>query len=358
MMESWLDQIEEKEYQAKNNVIIDSSEFKFKEEEELKNIRLRYDGRWEFRKVVSGERISIIARTQRELLQKIKSSIVVPRITYNKKTKSFYELAVEWFTLFKKDKIVGDKAYEYYINGNFNTPLFNNDISKLQLENLQRFLNKLSDTHRKAKYCYNIIKNVFKYALQKDLIKKDISQFLQSPKNKGEKGSAFSLSEQKLILQNLDKTPIKHEILFYLLTGARREEAIKTKLKHINFEKNMIFINGTKTKTSKRWVPISETFKNILKENFDSMFKHNKEHYTKEFSKYLELLGIENKKLHDCRHTFSTNLFYMGVSDKQRQSYLGHSSIVITNDIYTTLDPTITKEDIFKLYNNLYPNFN
>ena len=43
--------------------------------------------------------------------------------------------------------------------------------------------------------------------------------------------------------------------------------------------------------------------------------------------------------------------------DKQRQEYLGHSSIAITNDIYTHLDPTITKEDILNLYIDLYPNF-
>ena len=69
------------------------------------------------------------------------------------------------------------------------------------------------------------------------------------------------------------------------------------------------------------------------------------------------IIGIKNKTLHNTRHTFSTNLYYLGVPDKQRQVYLGHSSIVMTNDIYTHLDPSITKNDIVKLYNNLYPDF-
>ena len=38
-----------------------------------------------------------------------------------------------------------------------------------------------------------------------------------------------------------------------------------------------------------------------------------------------------------------------------RQAYLGHASIKTTNDIYTHLDPTITREDIIKLYEDLYP---
>ena len=40
---------------------------------------------------------------------------------------------------------------------------------------------------------------------------------------------------------------------------------------------------------------------------------------------------------------------------------MGHGSIVITNDIYTTLDPNITKKEILNLYKDSYltfdPNF-
>ena len=57
------------------------------------------------------------------------------------------------------------------------------------------------------------------------------------------------------------------------------------------------------------------------------------------------------------RHTFATNLFYLGVPDKERQSYMGHASSVLTNDIYTDFDPNITKKDILNLYINLYPQF-
>lgn len=68
-----------------------------------------------------------------------------------------------------------------------------------------------------------------------------------------------------------------------------------------------------------------------------------------------------NKKLHDLRHTFSSNLFYLEVPDKKRQYLLGHSSIAITNDIYTHLDPNIKKQDILnfiKIYTlNFDPTF-
>lgn len=323
----------------------------------MKNIRKRYDGRWEYRKVIDGKRLSLLANSQKELLQKLQQFDPTNKYLEYSNSKSFYYLAVQWYDLFKKDRIKSDSNYKMYIQNTFNTALFNKNITSITLEELQTFLNSLADKHRKAKYCYNIIKNVYKFALQKEIVKKNISQFLQPPVNKGVKGCAFTLKEQKLILENLDKTPIKYEILFYLLVGCRRTEAMNVKYHDINFEKNAIFINGTKTNAAKRYVNISSKFAEILKNNFDKMFTNNADYYTKQLKLYLNSLNIYGKTLHDLRHTFSTNLYYLGVPDKQRQYLMGHASIVITNDIYTTLDPTITKQDILKLYNNLYPLF-
>jgi len=322
----------------------------------MKNIIKRDDGRWMYRKQIHNKRTTLYANTQKELLKKIQQLNKNLQITYKTKAKSFYDLAQEWYTLFKKGKISSEKIYESIIKNEFNKSIFLLDINQITLIELQNYINNLSQ-HRKAKYCYNTIKNVFKYALQKDVIKKDISQFLQAPVNKTEKGSAFTLSEQKSILANLDKTTIKYEILFYLLTGCRRSEATNVKKEHINFERNTIFIDGTKTKSAKRYIKISEKFKIILQNNFNNMFKFRFDYYSRKFTEYLNKLNIQNKTLHDLRHTFSTNLYYLGVPDKERQYYMGHSSIVMTNDIYTTLDPTITKEDILNLYKDLYPKF-
>ena len=87
------------------------------------------------------------------------------------------------------------------------------------------------------------------------------------------------------------------------------------------------------------------------------MFKHDRSWYSNKFQEYLKSLKIKGHKQHDLRHTFSTNLFYLEIQDKKRQYYLGHASITITNDIYTHLNPNITKEDILNLYKDLYPKF-
>lgn len=323
-------------------------------DEELKNIRKRIDGRWEYRKTINGITSSTYANNQKALLKKVK------KLKTNKaETKEKYiliDLIEEWYNLYKSG-IKSHMNYRCYINKYFkDNLLFKKDIRKVVFEEIEKFVQNIK-LHRVQSYCYLIIKGVFKNALKREIIEKDISQFLEIPKRCIEKGSAFTLAEQKLIFENLNKTKIKNEILFFLLTGARRGEAIAIKSENINFEKLNIFIYGTKTKNAKRYIPISKDFAELLKKNFNNMFKFRNEFYTKKFKVFLNTIGIKNKTLHDLRHTFSTNLYYIGVPDKQRQYYMGHSSIVITNDIYTTLDPSTTKNDILKLYNNLYPKF-
>ena len=177
------------------------------------------------------------------------------------------------------------------------------------------------------------------------------------PKYNKNIGVWFNIAEQKLILDNIDKSNMKYEILLYVLTGCRRSEALRLKLDNIDFNNYSLFVDGTKTKSAKRYIPISQRLADILKEHLSSMFKFNKSWYSKTFQDYLKSLGIKNKKLHDLRHTFNTNLYYLGVPDKERQYYMGHSSIVMTNDIYTHLDPNVKKDDILNLYKDLYPKF-
>lgn len=323
----------------------------------MKNIRKRADGRYEWRKQINHISYQKINKNKHSLekeVREIMKKLTLQEIKATDKTFNF--IANEWFKMYKQD-IKTSERYRLYITKRFETnPIFNQAINKITYEQLQSFISSIQE-HRVASYCYFIITGTYKEALRRDLVKKDISQLITKPKNKTVKGEHFTLSEQKDILNNLNKTPISKEIVFYLLTGCRRNEAINMKLEEINFDKLSIFINGTKSKTAKRHIPISLTYAEILKQNFNSMFNENERYYNKKFKEYVEELGIRGKSIHSLRHTFNTNLYYLGVNDKQRQYYMGHSSIVITNDIYTHLDPTITKNDILNLYKDLYPNF-
>lgn len=321
----------------------------------MKHIRQRQDGRWEYRITKNCKTTSIYAKTQKQLLSKIKKLKQADNQQLVVIDKTFIYLARTWYQKFKQG-IKSANIYHLYIEKYFIVELFNKNIGDIQYSELQDFLLSVSNKNRVADYCYLIIKGVYEYAIKLDYIKKDLSKIIDKPKNRTIKGRPFKIKEQRLILENLDKTPIANEILFYILVGCRREEALFVTEEDIDYEKLTVFIDGTKTGNAKRTVPISKAFAEILKKNFSAMFKMKKRYYTDKFREYLELLNLKGK-LHWLRHSYSTNLYYLGVPDKQRQYYLGHGSIVITNDIYTTLDPSITKEDVVNLYNKLYPEF-
>lgn len=320
----------------------------------LKNITKRQDGRWLYSKTINGIRTYTYAKTQKELLKKIKAEVNEP----TEKIKQKYtciDLINDWYNTYKKN-IVSTAQYKRAIEKYFNKPMFKKDIRKITFEELENFLLNIEFSRTKA-YCYYIIKGVYNICLKKRIVREDLSQLLTKPKNESKKGEHFNLKEQKLIIDNLDTTPIKNEILFYVLTGCRRTEAVNVKVNDIDFENLSIHVKGTKTTSADRYVPISKSFAEILKANFSKMFDHEQNWYSRQFQNYLKKLNIPGHKLHDLRHTFSTNLHYLKVPDKERQYYLGHTSIAITNDIYTHLDPNITKEQILNLYKDLYPEF-
>lgn len=132
----------------------------------------------------------------------------------------------------------------------------------------------------------------------------------------------------------------------------------------------------TKTKTSRRSIPISQELHNDLKE-----YKQFQEQYAQDLgdqwvdthniiisgcfgnilstsnfkSRYfipiLKQLGLEHITFHDLRHTHATLLLSQKINPKIVQERLGHSTITLTLDTYSHLVPDIQKEAVNALNN-------
>lgn len=59
---------------------------------------------------------------------------------------------------------------------------------------------------------------------------------------------------------------------------------------------------------------------------------------TANFSKLLEQNGLRHIRFHDLRHSCASLMVMNGVSMKQVQEWLGHSTFSTTADIYAHLD--------------------
>lgn len=75
---------------------------------------------------------------------------------------------------------------------------------------------------------------------------------------------------------------------------------------------------------------------------------HDIKMLTRAFKKLLAEAGLPDMRIHDLRHSAATLLLKMGVPAKVVQEILGHSSIVITQDIYGHVLPEMQSEAMAK----------
>lgn len=328
----------------------------------IKNMRIRNDGRYEWRKTIAGTPYAFIdncIKRLKEKVQQFNKNILATTTKVLEKprtSKKLIDIAWEYHKRYRVGKIKDSSAarHEYVLKGDMS--VLTQDIANYTKNDIQDFLNNVQG-HRNAVYCYLNLKNAFAEALDTGLIKKNILTTLKKPPNKTQKGSWIKLADQAKILSKCKGSILGKEILFYLMTGCRRGEAFSAK---VNFEKCTATITRQKTQQSgyaTTNIPLSKEFCKIIQCDWDKMFATSQESLGKRITEFLKELDIKDKSAHDLRHTFSTNLYYLGVDAKLHQYLMGHKSIQMTYDVYTTFDPSVTKKDILYIYSNLYPQF-
>jgi integrase len=73
------------------------------------------------------------------------------------------------------------------------------------------------------------------------------------------------------------------------------------------------------------------------------------EHLTQSFRELITEMGLPKTDIEGLRHTHATALLKAGVHPKVVQERLGHSSIKITMDIYSSVLPGMQREAVEKL---------
>lgn len=323
------------------------------EEEDMKGITKRKDGRYVIRKTFNHKTVVKYARTIKEA-QKI--YIQLKRLSQKGEEKKIYTLkswSNEWMEKFKKP-FVAERTYNdiIIVINNILKGYGNSKLSNITTEKIQNYLNKLKKSRTKEK-----IQVYFNAILQKaedlELIHKNPFKGVIKEKKGKYKNRSFTYDEQYKILNIIKNTEIEKEIYIYLLTGCRPNELPASK--NFDFNNNIITINGTKNENAKeRYIEMSKEFANYIKPYIENNIRPKQSVIIKQFKKLCEIAGIEKPMLYKLRHTFATNHFTIGTNAKQVQEWLGHYSSSLTLDVYTDIDKTSSKEKIKKLYNNFY----
>lgn len=358
---------------ANTNVLI----FKKKENENMQkklllkisqmpNCRIRTDGRCEWRKTIAGVMHCICERKPDVFIKRLNSYRKELRGNSNGNKRNEtrnYQLTVlinDYYNRYKRS--CKSTCYQSTIKKYLSN--LTDNIRNYTKGMIVDILNQIT-AHRMAEHAFILLKNTFKEAMENTIIKNNPiinlkKSDIQSISNAiTVKGKWFTPAEQSLIYQNINQTNIGNEIEFFLLVGCRLSEAFNA---IPDWGRNRIYLNRTKRDGTSGYVPLSPNYCAKLKANWSTMFQYKSAYYTKQFGKLLTKLKIkrqpQEKPIHRLRHTFATNIYYLGAKDaKIRASLMGHRSTQITDDIYTDFDPEIKKQDIINIYGNLYPTF-
>lgn len=220
------------------------------------------------------------------------------------------------------------------------------DIKTMHMQEVITTCNKGHGTLRKIKSLYN---QLFKYAMENDIVSKDYSDYVDIGKNtEGSSRKPFSLDEINRLFEVEAEIPFVDTILIMIYTGLRVGELLLIKNSDINFDDRTI-TGGIKTDAGKdRIIPINPKILNMVANRANSGHEYlvtnaNDEqmlydnYYREKFLPIMEQLGMSHKP-HDARHTFATLLNNAEANSTSIKKLIGHNSFITTEKIYTHKD--------------------
>lgn len=224
-------------------------------------------------------------------------------------------------------------------------------------------------------------------AVKKDIILKNPVDKVQRPKKNVFHGNFYTEEEMMTLFDAVSGDPLELCVKIAAYYGLRRSEVLGLRWDAIDLERKTISINHKvieaevdgkfipvgedvlKTKSSFRTLPLIPAVEKLLleekekQEMFRRLFKKSycrdyldyicvdqtgnllrPNYVTEHFAWLVQKYDLKKIRFHDLRHTCASLLLSNGISMKQIQIWLGHSTFATTADIYAHLDFTAQEE--------------
>ncbi|WP_245544957.1 tyrosine-type recombinase/integrase [Lentibacillus jeotgali] len=256
----------------------------------------------------------------------------------------FERFSKEKFPKVSKSNVLGYTASFKKAEALHNMKFVN--IKKSHLQSVIDNCERSHGTKREIKVLFN---QLYKYAMENDLIQKDYSRFVELPKNDSKSSrKPFSIDEIDKLWDNVHRLDDIDTVLIMIYTGLRPGELVEVKNKNIYLEERY-FRGGFKTEAgTNRVVPIHKKIHSLFDARMDPKNEYlivNHEgnkmsyytYYHERWKKVMEQLEM-NHKPHDCRHTFATLMDNVDANKLSIKRIMGHASKDITDKVYTHKD--------------------
>ena len=322
----------------------------------------RSDGLWQEAMTINGKRKYFYGKTKADVLKKIKN--------FEEQQEGgilFSEVAEDWWEE-HSEKVVHSTMHGYHARFVCAIETFKDRyikaITAQEIANLLKALQLKKYSQKVISTQLNVINMIFNKAIINGDIMHNPCSAVQLPKGLPKKKRELPTDIDFEIVENSDWL-----LPFFLLyTGCRRGEALavtyedidwEKKIIHINkavgFKENKPYIKSTKTEAGFRDVVLLDKLAERLdKSKTGLIFPNNKGemwHDSMLTRKWKQWQRRNNTTVtaHQLRHGYATILFEAGLEAKDAQYLLGHSTIAMTQDIYTHIRQARQKEYASKL---------
>lgn len=350
----------------------------------------RYVDRFGKRKSISGYDLKDVKRRFNEAIYENEQEISIKE---NIKLNDWY---VKWMNVYKYNTIRENTIRHYnhvfykhispYL-GNFNIK----DITQLQVRELIKTLDKQGYQYETKNKVKILLIDMFNKAIIDDFSKKNPAKGISIKRYKEKVIDVLSTKDQKDFFDCCKGTFYDNLFNVAILTGMRIGELAALRWEDVDIDNKIIYVKRTlvyqkyesdekktfhfelpKTKTSVREIPISRQCeialkkqyyqKNIVKEKapkekiiekqfedllFTTKFNTpiNSQIALDAIKKIIDEINLTRDvteemtmfSSHCFRHTFATRCFEAGIQPKTVQSYLGHATLQMTMDLYTSV---------------------
>lgn len=253
-------------------------------------------------------------------------------------------------------------------------------ISAVKKIDIQQWVNMMVKQKKSPKTVnnnYTVMKKMFDYAVEVDLLAKTPCDHIRLPKNKKKEAKTYMINDVEKILKGLDALPkdqqiFKCYILLSLFGGFRHGELLGFDWDHVDFDSHEInveqtrywsdegelFIDSPKSENSIRTVTLPEfvikelkKLKSIqIEQSFQLLdsYKSNPAIFKMEdgscmpdkkayywFQTFCKHNNLPFSGIHRLRHTHASLLANLGSDMVQVSNRLGHSKLSTTLNIYT-----------------------
>lgn len=214
-------------------------------------------------------------------------------------------------------------------------------LDDVTIQDWQDRVNKIGKQYSRStvRNVVGLIKNLYGYAVPRELCRKDFGRYVIMPKTKPEVHYEPFTDEELKVMWSKQEDPVVRMILVMCYSGFRVSAYVQK-----DFEINLAegyFKGGIKTECGRnRIVPIHSAIRPLAESMIEGerpVFFGGKSvsQFRRDMKSTLRKLGLPERTPHSCRHTFCRLCESYGVREADRKRMLGHSfGNDITNGVY------------------------